>query len=158
MYNYGKRSHDEGDISTPFLRLSVDVFLFKYLTHCYFARLTLRYVITSTLKRHRHDHIWQTVQRCITYLTCKFRNGERNWHCDVVHITTVWICSACESSEIVTSWLASQTCCVFKHDGWLQKSTKIYTIDFWSADISLAAHNCHHDVTQRPNSPTSRMK
>ena len=40
MYNYGKRSHDEGDISTPFLRLIVDVFLFKYLTHCYFARLT----------------------------------------------------------------------------------------------------------------------
>ena len=40
MYNYGERSHDEGDISTPFLRLSVDVFLFKYLTHCYFARLT----------------------------------------------------------------------------------------------------------------------
>ena len=39
-YNYGKRSHDEGGISTPFLRLSVDVFLFKYLTHCYFARLT----------------------------------------------------------------------------------------------------------------------
>ena len=27
--NYGKRSHDEGDVSTPFLRLSVDVFLFK---------------------------------------------------------------------------------------------------------------------------------
>ena len=38
---------------------------FKYLTHCYFARLTWRYVITSTLKRHRHYHIWQTVQRCI---------------------------------------------------------------------------------------------
>ena len=40
MYNYGERSHDEGDISTPFLRLSVDVFIFEYLTHCYFARLT----------------------------------------------------------------------------------------------------------------------
>ena len=43
MLNYGKRSHDEGDIgdiSTPFLRLSVDVFLFKYLAHCYFARRT----------------------------------------------------------------------------------------------------------------------
>ena len=50
---------------TPFLRLSVDVFQFKYLTHCYFARLTWRYVITSTSKRHRHYHIWQTVQRCI---------------------------------------------------------------------------------------------
>ena len=35
------------------------------LTHCYFARLTWRYVITSTLTRHRHYHIWQTVQRCI---------------------------------------------------------------------------------------------
>ena len=54
MQNYGERSHDEGDISTPFLRLSVDVLLFKYLTHCYFARVTRRYVITSTLKRHRH--------------------------------------------------------------------------------------------------------
>ena len=40
MYNYGERSHDEGDISTPFRLLSVDVSLFKYLTHCYFARLT----------------------------------------------------------------------------------------------------------------------
>ena len=67
MTNYGERSHDEGDISTPFLRLSVNVFLFKYLTqcHCYFDRLTWRYVITSTLKRHRHYHIWQTVQTCI---------------------------------------------------------------------------------------------
>ena len=42
--------------STPCLRLSVDVFLLKYLTHCNFARLTLHYVITSTLKRHRHNH------------------------------------------------------------------------------------------------------
>ena len=40
MTNYGERSHDEGDISTPFLRLSINVFLFKYLTHCYFDRLT----------------------------------------------------------------------------------------------------------------------
>ena len=33
MYNYGERSHDEGDISTPFLRLSVDVSLFRSLLH-----------------------------------------------------------------------------------------------------------------------------
>ena len=29
----------------------------------------------------------------ITFLTRKFRNGERNLHCDVVHITTVWVSS-----------------------------------------------------------------
>ena len=47
------------------MRLSVDVFLIKYLTHCYFAQITWRHIITSTLKRHRHYHIWQIVQRCI---------------------------------------------------------------------------------------------
>ena len=37
MYNYGERSHDEGDISTQFLRLSVDVFpiqIFNTLLFC----------------------------------------------------------------------------------------------------------------------------
>ena len=29
----------------------------------------------------------------IMYLTRKFRNGERNLHCDVVHITTKWVSS-----------------------------------------------------------------
>ena len=29
----------------------------------------------------------------ITFLTRKFRNVERNLHCDVVHITTVWVSS-----------------------------------------------------------------
>ncbi len=29
----------------------------------------------------------------ITFLTRKFRNAERNLHCDVVHITTVWVSS-----------------------------------------------------------------
>ena len=29
----------------------------------------------------------------ITFLTRKFRNGERNLHCDVVHITTKWVSS-----------------------------------------------------------------
>ena len=29
----------------------------------------------------------------ITFLTCKFQNGERNLHCDVVHITTKWVSS-----------------------------------------------------------------
>ena len=29
----------------------------------------------------------------ITFLTRKFRNGERNLHCDVVHITTNWVSS-----------------------------------------------------------------
>ena len=27
----------------------------------------------------------------ITFLTRKFRNGERNLHCDVVHVTTKWV-------------------------------------------------------------------
>ena len=29
----------------------------------------------------------------ITFLTRKLRNGERNLHCDVVHITTKWVSS-----------------------------------------------------------------
>ena len=29
----------------------------------------------------------------ITFLTRKFRNGERNFHCDVVHIATKWVAS-----------------------------------------------------------------
>ena len=29
----------------------------------------------------------------ITFLTHKFRKGERNLHCDVVHITAVWVYS-----------------------------------------------------------------
>ena len=29
----------------------------------------------------------------ITFLTRKFRNVERNLHCDVIHITTVWVSS-----------------------------------------------------------------
>ena len=29
----------------------------------------------------------------IKFLTRKFRNGERNLHCDVVHITTKWVSS-----------------------------------------------------------------
>ena len=27
----------------------------------------------------------------ITFVTRKFRNGQRNSHCDVVHITTKWV-------------------------------------------------------------------
>ena len=29
----------------------------------------------------------------IMFLTCKFRNVERNLHCDIVHITTIWVSS-----------------------------------------------------------------
>ena len=29
----------------------------------------------------------------ITFLTSKFRNVERNLHCDIVHITTKWVSS-----------------------------------------------------------------
>ena len=29
----------------------------------------------------------------VTFITRKFRNEERNLHCDVVHITTKWVCS-----------------------------------------------------------------
>ena len=29
----------------------------------------------------------------ITFFTRKFRNGERNLHCDVVHVTTKWVSS-----------------------------------------------------------------
>ena len=33
------------------------------------------------------------VKMQITFLTRKFRNGERNLYCDVVHITTKWVSS-----------------------------------------------------------------
>ena len=33
------------------------------------------------------------VTKQIAFLTHKFRNVERNLHCDVVHITTVWVSS-----------------------------------------------------------------
>ena len=78
MYNYGKRSHDEGDISTPFLRLSVDVFLFKYLTHCYFARLMWRYVITLWLIPSGSS-ITNLTFCCI--LHCVFNNETGSWIC-----------------------------------------------------------------------------
>ena len=38
--NDGKLSHDDGDISTPFLPLSVGFFLFKYVSTLLFALLT----------------------------------------------------------------------------------------------------------------------
>ena len=47
--NYGKLSHDEGDISTPFLPLSVDFFLFKYLS----TLLYLLYLRDVTSSRRR---------------------------------------------------------------------------------------------------------
>ena len=37
------------------------------------------------------DEYYVTMQ--ITFLTRTFRNGERNLHCDVVHITTKWVSS-----------------------------------------------------------------
>ena len=36
-------------------------------------------------------NVYVTMQ--ITFLTRKFRNRERNLHCDVVHITTKWVSS-----------------------------------------------------------------
>ena len=39
----------------------------------------------------------------ITFLTRKFRNGERNLHCDVVHITTKWVSIASPSIAMAFS-------------------------------------------------------
>ena len=76
---YGERSHDEGDISTPFLRLSVDVFLFKYLTHCFFY-VTLRHhvdVNTSSAVPYMANRAMVYCQYRIIYrvevdVTCEF--------------------------------------------------------------------------------------
>ena len=38
------------------------------------------------------DNVYYVTMQ-ITFLTRKFRNGERNLHCDVVHITTKWVSS-----------------------------------------------------------------
>ena len=43
--------------------------------------------------RDPHDGTLHYVTMQITFLTRKFRNGERNLHCDVVHISTVWVSS-----------------------------------------------------------------
>ena len=37
----------------------------------------------------------------ITFLTRNFRNGERNLHCDVVHITTKWVSSLTLDCNVV---------------------------------------------------------
>ena len=44
-----------------------------------------------TIQNESRDPNYVTMQ--ITFLTRKFRNVKRNLHCDVVHITTVWVSS-----------------------------------------------------------------
>ena len=52
----------------------------------------------------------------ITFLTRKFRNGERNLHCDVVvvvHVTTKWVSSLtleCNGVFAIKAFIV--TCCI----------------------------------------------
>ena len=52
----------------------------------------------------------------ITFLTCKFRNGERNLHCDVLHITTVWVSSLTLDCNGVFALKAYRVCCCSIND------------------------------------------
>ena len=48
----------------------------------------------------------------ITFLMRKFRNGERNLHCDVVHITTKWVSSLtldCNGVFAIKAYVVSYT-------------------------------------------------
>ena len=50
----------------------------------------------------------------ITFLTRKFRNGERNLHCDVVHITTKWVSSLtldCNGVLAIKAYAMGQCTC-----------------------------------------------
>ena len=49
----------------------------------------------------------------ITFLTRKFWNGERNLHCDVVHITTKWVSGLTLDCNGVFAIKAYVVCSVF---------------------------------------------
>ena len=49
----------------------------------------------------------------ITFLTRKFRNKERNLHCDIVHITTKWVSSITIDCNGVFAIKAYYACTVF---------------------------------------------
>ena len=98
---------DDSDIfnAVNFVYRSVEV----YLTFCSYLRVLLRiqnfYNRPLSRRLDRCDRVIQNESRDpfggnvyyvtmqSTFLTRKFRNGERNLHCDVLHITTKWVSS-----------------------------------------------------------------
>ena len=54
------------------------------------SRLIETQTVVMCILRHNANYVPYAQ---ITFLTRKFRNVERNLHCDVLHITTVWVSS-----------------------------------------------------------------
>ena len=83
------------------------VFMFMVFLDCIARFKTSQHLVYRPLSRRldRCDRVIQNESRDpfggnvyyvtmqIAFLTRKFRNGERNLHCDVVHITTKWVSS-----------------------------------------------------------------
>ena len=82
----------------------------------------------------------------ITFLTRKFRNGERNLHCDVVHITTKWVSSlaldcngvfaikayeAYSTISYYTNVICLQPLCVLNIFNFLNKFRQLYSSDLF---------------------------
>ena len=66
----------------------------------------------------------------ITFLTRKFRNRERNLHCDVVHITTKWVSSLtldCNGVFVIKVYRESLWC-ILRHYGIPCKIVTIITM------------------------------
>ena len=62
----------------------------------------------------------------ITLLTHKFRNVERNLHCDIVHITTVWVSSLTLDCNGVFAIKAHNTLCNRRYS--VSVSMKVFPI------------------------------
>ena len=59
----------------------------------------------------------------ITFLMCKFRNVEHNLHCDVVHITTVWVSSlTLDCKGVLAIKARSLVMCLESHVYYLEMS------------------------------------
>ena len=66
-----------------------------HVTTKWVSRLVLDHAIAAIQNESRDPfggNVYNVTMQ-ITFPTRKFRNGERNFHCDVVHMTTKWVSS-----------------------------------------------------------------
>ena len=73
----------------------------------------------------------------ITFPTRKFRNGERNFHCDVVHITTNWVSSLTPDCNGVFAIKAYRTMSRQHKSRCLHLLLKLYVIQCYAPVITL---------------------
>ena len=94
----------------------------------------------------------------ITFLTRKFRNGERNLHCDVVHITTKWVPSLtldCNGVFAIKAYRMAPLSCASSSSGTLFRSNKcaprtIYVVFFLEIHyLTNLFHSCVSGFTMR---------